>query len=114
PTNTIEIEMRLNRTHLLSFLLLAGFFLASSYNAFAADAHGAASADNHFPLSEEHYQEVEQAHESELGHPLSLSEKLKLRSDQDPFNIIATIIFVLAICHTFVAGFFQKLAHKYE
>ncbi len=30
------------------------------------------------------------------------------------FNVVATIIFVLAILHTFVASFFTKLAHKYK
>ena len=32
----------------------------------------------------------------------------------DPFNVAATIIFALAIMHTFAAGIFTKLAHKYE
>ncbi len=39
---------------------------------------------------------------------------LKSRAQADPFNVAATIIFALAIMHTFAAGFFIKLAHKYE
>ena len=34
--------------------------------------------------------------------------------ETDPFNLAATIIFALAILHTFAAGYFSKLAHKYE
>lgn len=43
-----------------------------------------------------------------------LMETLKSRAQADPFNVAATIIFGLAILHTFAAGFFIKLAHKYE
>ncbi len=43
-----------------------------------------------------------------------LMDVLRARVEADPFNLAATIIFVLAICHTFMAGFFNKLAHKYE
>jgi len=40
--------------------------------------------------------------------------KLQHRIKEDPFNLAATIIFLLAVLHTFAAGFFMKLAHKYE
>lgn len=43
-----------------------------------------------------------------------LREILKSRVETDPFNLAATIIFALAVLHTFAAGFFSKLAHKYE
>jgi hypothetical protein len=43
-----------------------------------------------------------------------LMETLKSRAQADPFNLAATVIFALAILHTFAAGFFIKLAHKYE
>ena len=43
-----------------------------------------------------------------------LMDTLKSRAEQDPFNIAATIIFLLAICHTFAASSLNKLAHKYE
>lgn len=39
---------------------------------------------------------------------------LKSRVQADPFNLAATIIFLLAIIHTFASGFFIKIAHKYE
>ena len=43
-----------------------------------------------------------------------LMETLKARAAEDPFNIAATVIFILAILHTFAAGPLTKLAHKYE
>ena len=43
-----------------------------------------------------------------------LREVLMSRVEADPFNLAATVIFLLAIVHTFAAGFFTKLAHKYE
>ncbi len=57
-----------------------------------------------FPLPAEKYPPVEGG----------LFEILKSRVQTDPFNLVATVIFALAILHTFAAGFFIKLAHKYE
>lgn len=57
-----------------------------------------------FPIPAEKYPAVEGG----------LMEILKSRVEADPFNLAATIIFALAIMHTFAAGFFAKLAHKYE
>jgi Na+/H+ antiporter NhaD/arsenite permease-like protein len=57
-----------------------------------------------FPIPAEKYPAVEGG----------LVEILKSRIQADPFNLAATIIFLLAIIHTFAAGYFVKLAHKYE
>ncbi|MFD2157989.1 putative Na+/H+ antiporter [Rubritalea tangerina] len=35
-------------------------------------------------------------------------------TQQDGFNIVATIIFVCAIVHTFLAGFFLRMAHHHQ
>lgn len=62
---------------------------------------------------------------SEEGFPLPLSAYeqpadagvisiLKARIQAEPFNLVATIIFVLAILHTFVAGKFRHWAHEAE
>ena len=45
---------------------------------------------------------------------MSLFEKLAHRVDVDPFNLAASIVFLLAILHTFMAPFFQSLAHKMQ
>jgi hypothetical protein len=39
---------------------------------------------------------------------------LKNRARQEPFNLIATLIFFLAIVHTFMTGRFMAIAHKWE
>lgn len=45
---------------------------------------------------------------------MSLFQKLAHRVDVDPFNLAASIIFLLAILHTFLAPLFQSMAHKME
>ncbi len=44
----------------------------------------------------------------------SLMDTLATRASMEPFNVAATIIFVLAILHTFAAGPLTRLAHRYE
>jgi hypothetical protein len=39
---------------------------------------------------------------------------MKNRIQQEPFNLIATLIFILAIVHTFMASKFLAIAHKWE
>lgn len=49
------------------------------------------------------------------GSEMSLGEILKNRAfEQGGFNLVATIIFICAIVHTFLAGFFTEIAHKHE
>ena len=43
-----------------------------------------------------------------------LREVLMGRIQADPFNLVATVIFLLAILHTFMAGKIQHLAHEAE
>jgi Na+/H+ antiporter NhaD/arsenite permease-like protein len=57
-----------------------------------------------FPKPKEMYEKVDGG----------LVGTLKARAKEDPFNIAATVIFLLAICHTFAAGSLNKLAHHYE
>ena len=45
---------------------------------------------------------------------INLPATLGARIKAAPFNIVATIIFLCAIAHTFLAGFFNKLAHQAE
>jgi hypothetical protein len=39
---------------------------------------------------------------------------LKSRVQQEPFNLVATLIFFLAIVHTFMTGRFMAIAHRWE
>lgn len=57
-----------------------------------------------FPKPKELYQTVEGG----------VIETLKSRAKEDPFNVAATVIFILAICHTFAASSLNKLAHHFE
>ena len=43
-----------------------------------------------------------------------IMETLLARAKADPFNIAASVIFLLAILHTFAASSFTKLSHKLE
>lgn len=45
---------------------------------------------------------------------LGLFEKIKSRAAADPFNVAASLIFLIAILHTFAAGPLTKLAHRFE
>lgn len=57
-----------------------------------------------FPKPKESYKEVEGG----------VIETIKSRASEDPFNVVASVIFLLAICHTFAAGSLNKLAHHYQ
>jgi len=52
------------------------------------------------------------------GYPVpaagGLAEALRLRVEADPFNAVATAIFLLAVCHTFVAARFTEAAHRLQ
>jgi hypothetical protein len=45
---------------------------------------------------------------------VSIGEKLAFRAKQQPFLLVATVIFVLAIMHTFVAVRIMKYSHKVQ
>lgn len=45
---------------------------------------------------------------------MNLGATLGARIKADPFNLVATLIFLFAIAHTFMAGWFNKLAHQAE
>ena len=96
------------------FVLFLSLMFASAVPAAAAGGHGPVPAYPEledgstqyaaFPKPSEMYKETEGG----------LVDTIKARAVEDPFNIAATIIFLLAICHTFAAGSLNKLAHKYE
>ncbi len=44
----------------------------------------------------------------------TLAGVLRHRVEQNPFNLVATVIFLLAVLHTFLSGYFQKLAKHLE
>lgn len=76
----------------------------------SGEAHG----EIEFPLNEDTYSNLESHRAQELGHELGLWERLTLRAKADPFNVYATVIFLLAITHTFLAPRFNRMAHHFE
>ena len=40
-------------------------------------------------------------------------EKITYRAKKDPFNVAATVIFILAIIHTFLTSYFVRLSHYF-
>ena len=68
-------------------------------------AEGAGSPGTQFPRALESYSS---------GAGDSLFATLAARVQADPFNLAATVIFFLAILHTFLAPFFLKWAHRVE
>ncbi|MFK7850883.1 MAG: putative Na+/H+ antiporter [Akkermansiaceae bacterium] len=90
---------------LLTLLPLGTVFAAGgSHEPAFTDLKGGGVQYAHFPKPLETYEEVDGG----------LMETIKARAAEDPFNVAATIIFILAIMHTFAAGSLNKLAHKYE
>lgn len=94
--------------------LLFGVLVFVSTPLLAAGGGGGHSSDIAFPISELEYIEMEAHATAEAGQELSLVERLILRAKADPFNIVATVIFLCAVVHTFLASSFNRLAHKYE
>jgi hypothetical protein len=63
-----------------------------------------------FPLPLSKYEATEDDHEQ-----WGIWEKLKYRAtEHGGFNLVASIIFLCAIVHTFLSGFFVEMAHHHE
>lgn len=89
-----------------SFILFLSFFLItlmSCAGAFAA--HPAPDNAATFPRSIDSYNDAESS---------DVFAILQNRIKQEPFNLIASIIFLCAIIHTFMTSKFLAIAHKWE
>ena len=84
----------------LSFLVLISIGQATAFA-----AHPVADDAPNFPRSLDSYGDAD-----ETSIPLILKNRVK----QEPFNLAATLIFFCAIIHTFLAGKFMEIAHKWE
>jgi hypothetical protein len=82
--------------------LLSGLALFAAATAFAAGGAGGGGA---FPPPLESYGDVEVT---------GLLEVLKHRVSVEPFNLWATVLFLLAVIHTFLTHQFRHLAHVLE
>ena len=84
----------------LLYILLSSSILLLAW---AGIAHADVSV--HFPLPLEQYQD------DQID---SISIKLLSRIQKEPFNLVATLIFLCAIIHTFLASKFLKLSHRFQ
>ncbi|CAA6678333.1 putative Na+/H+ antiporter [Lentimonas sp. CC6] len=101
--------------HLKHATVIGGLMLcALSFANAGGGGHASHDDAQEFPISEATYHAMELEQASETGEELGLIDQLKLRASADPINVVATVIFLLAVAHTFLATTFNKLAHKYE
>lgn len=81
------------------------FFIVISISLFASSGGGDSNAMSSFPKSLETYHDLHMATALDI-----IINRIKV----EPFNLIATLIFFLAIIHSFMSSWFLKIAHKLE
>jgi len=112
--NTILHLFRLIPKAVASLLLATCLLAIPSHAAGGGAGHSGETNAINFPQPESDYTAMEVQRALELGRELGLIERLKLRAAADPFNAIGTLIFLLAVTHTFMASKFNKMAHRFE
>ncbi len=93
---------------ILSVLIMAVFLMSLlSFGEINFNVDGTNGEETvvEFPKSQESYQDQDYT---------SYWEIVKHRVEMDPFNLIGTLIFFLAIMHTMLTSLFHKKAHKLE
>ena len=86
-------------------LLFLGLGLTLCLTTLSATPAGLLRMPVDFPLPADGY------HDQQIP---SLFEKLSGRIQREPLNLVATIIFLGAIVHTFLVNRFRKIAHNYQ
>lgn len=89
-------------------VLLGVFFLMFAVCGVASEPHHPTGGDAGmagFPMPLADYHDASN---------VSLLSKLAGRVLEDPFNLIGTIIFILAIAHTFLTSTFMAISHRYR
>jgi len=86
-------------------LLLLGLWSSLCFTTLSTTAAGLPRPALDFPLPVDSY------HDQQVP---SLFEKLTGRIQREPLNLVATIIFLGAIVHTFLVNWFRKIAHNYQ
>ncbi|GAA5484330.1 putative Na+/H+ antiporter [Haloferula sargassicola] len=88
-------------------LLLFISLVSLSLPTFAASGHSAEPPP--FKVAMDNFSALEEA-----AGKTSIMEKISFRAHEEPFLLVATIIFICAILHTFFAVPITKLAHKIQ
>ena len=86
-------------------IMLCCLSLTGLWVSFAPAAHPPAGESIEFPRSLDSYNDSDMK---------GIGAILKNRIAQEPFNLFATLIFILAIAHTFMATRFLAIAHRWE
>jgi hypothetical protein len=84
-------------------LLLLGLGLSLGLTTLVTAAAGVTAIDFPPPVDSYHDQQIS-----------SIFGRLAERIQREPFNLVATIIFLAAIIHTFLTAQFRKIAHRYQ
>ncbi|MGD2100431.1 MAG: putative Na+/H+ antiporter [Desulfobacterales bacterium] len=93
------------RWKMVAVMMLSGLSIIILTAGIAAAAQPVPTDAEAFPRSLESYNDADL---------VSIWAILKNRIQQEPFNLVATLIFFLAIVHTFMTGRFMAIAHKWE
>lgn len=102
--------MRLRFVSVLLAVLIAGLLSAS----LATAAHVAPSWTAEQNGGEAQYAPFPKPVGAYGDSGLSTGERIKNRTQAEPFNVVATVIFACAVLHTFFAGRILVLAHRVE
>jgi len=88
-----------------TLIVLCCLCFAALWSGIAPAAEPVSSKAEAFPRNIESYNDADAG---------SIWSILKHRVKEEPFNLVATLIFFLAIAHTFMTGRFMAIAHKWE
>ena len=91
----------MKRSHAYTAVLFCAFSILALW-ATSGFAESLPRQEAHFPRSLENYHEAE-----------GIWATLKSRASEEPFNVVATLIFILAIIHTFLTSRFMTISHKW-
>jgi len=102
--------MNIKNANILTVVFLwLGLLVGPTLFAEGGGGHAVSEDVVTLPHSLTDYEAVEKAEGME-----SLVDILKHRVSEDPFNLVASVLFILAILHTFASGPITKWAHKLE
>ena len=93
------------RRSVLSLIFCAIAWISPSFGLFGAGPTAGGDEPHHIPLPLEEY------HDENIP---GLWDILVHRVKLEPFNLAASIIFLCAVVHAFMAGYFRKLAHRID
>jgi hypothetical protein len=86
-------------------LLLLGLAISLCLSALTATGEEVVRPALDFPLPAENY------HDQQIP---SILGKLAARIQREPLNLVATLIFLAAIIHTFLTARFRKIGNRYQ